>query len=117
LPRATRPSEAWTANDVLELLSNPLYVGFGHVPRIVDDQVWIAAQVRLVAEIGAASLLQRIQQHLLAQFQSVSTVASPDWIAQAEQMIASDGAEAFFPQLLSRLRTQLGRPPGETPAA
>ena len=116
-PRATQAGETWTPNDVLELLSNPLYVGFSQVPRIIDDERWIAAQMHLVEEIGTTDLLRRIQHHLHTQFPSVTTVSSPNWIMQSEQSIATDGAEAFFRQLLLLLRTELGWPPGETPAA
>jgi hypothetical protein len=43
----------WTENDVHSMLMDPRYTGLDPFPRVVSDDQWIAANAKLIGEMGA----------------------------------------------------------------
>lgn len=50
----------WTSEDVANLIANPIYVGMGPYPKILDDDLWVESAVRAIGEEGAAAFLTRM---------------------------------------------------------
>lgn len=54
----------WNREDVDQLLTNPLYVGLGRVPAIVDVDTFAGAGARFVKERGTGEYLRRVYDNL-----------------------------------------------------
>ena len=54
----------WTEADVLNILTNPVYAGFGPFPQTVPDATFIEAGTRLINERGAAWYIETLLAHL-----------------------------------------------------
>jgi hypothetical protein len=54
----------WTEEDVRRIISNPINVGFGPFPRIIDDKVFIKAACKMIKEIGAEEYLKLLIDNL-----------------------------------------------------
>jgi hypothetical protein len=52
--------DKWSAEDVAKVISNPVYTGVGQYPRVIDDDTWVAANKRMVEEMGAEAYLRRL---------------------------------------------------------
>jgi hypothetical protein len=46
-----------TPEKVRSLFCNPIYVGIGPFPGLVDDETWVRAAARMIAEEGAEQFL------------------------------------------------------------
>jgi len=57
--------EEWTEKDVKEVLTNPVYIGLGQYPQIVDPETFIKAGVKAIAEMGAEQYLRQMVDNLL----------------------------------------------------
>lgn len=57
-----------TEREAVKTLVNPLYVGLGGLPRLVDDETYIAANKKLIEEMGPdvylANLLGALRESL-----------------------------------------------------
>jgi len=53
------------------VLCNPVYTGIGPFPKIVNDQMWIAAGVQLVKEKGLRQYLVNVLYQLKKSFEAV----------------------------------------------
>lgn len=56
--------EPWTAEAVREMISNPIYVGLGQVPAIIELDLWVGAGVVAVKEIGLSQYLGLVYDNL-----------------------------------------------------
>lgn len=50
----------FTADDVADMLSNPVYTGIGPYPQIIDEEKWIAVGAIRIADVGAEEYLRRM---------------------------------------------------------
>lgn len=64
----SRDDRTWTADDVTNLVSNPIYAGIGRYPAIVPEEQWIEAVAKLIKERGVESVLRDILNHLRQAF-------------------------------------------------
>lgn len=91
----------WTPDDVQKMLTNPVYAGVGPCPAIVEEEVWLESNVRLIEEIGARAVIESV----LARFREVfAGLDAPDGAEYVRQ--AADEAEAALRRLLVDLRAQ-----------
>jgi hypothetical protein len=98
----------WTETDVQNIVNNPVYVGIGPFPAIVDDDTWIKAQISNAEETGIRQTLTNIRKTLQETLgREVSCISHPEWIDESIQEIKMEGAATFFRQLLSQLRLEL----------
>lgn len=58
----------WTADDVQNILMDPRTMGIGGFPRVVDDQRWIAANVKQISEMGPKRYLTKFLEVLRESF-------------------------------------------------
>lgn len=101
-------NKRFTEHDIRRMLSNPIYTGIGPFPRLVDDDTWIKAQARSVADQGARRTLTTIRNTLHeALGRKVSCISHSTWINDSIPRIETEGAERFFRRLLSELRAEL----------
>lgn len=116
----------WTAGDVRRVVNNPVYVGIGPFPQILDEDDWIAAQCEMISREGARKTLRHIKTVLNETFPAgVATVSGEAWVEESVDAIKKLGPDAFFRQLISKLRTELKHVPaaetvpvlGYTPAS
>ncbi len=49
--------EEWTPEKVRSLFCNPVYVGFGPYPALIDDETWVRAAARAIREQGPEQFL------------------------------------------------------------
>jgi hypothetical protein len=59
--------EPWTAERVREMMTNPIYCL--SEPAIVAEDVWVAAGVKLIREIGAEKYLHMVLSNLRQTFE------------------------------------------------
>lgn len=104
-PRRALSEQGWTAQDVAQILANPVYAGLGPYPPIVSDDDWVNAQVMRVQEQGAGESLALIRSVVLSTpLIEPGNLASPGWVEDSLLAIARDGAESFFHKLLADLK-------------
>ena len=60
--------EPWTAERVREMMTNPIYCL--SEPPIVAEDVWVAAGVKLIREIGAEKYLHMVLSNLRQTFEN-----------------------------------------------
>src|SRR5262245_57539813 len=94
--------------DVRHILSNPIYVGIGRFPRLIADDLWIRAQVRLVAEYGVRPRLRAIRTalHESLGYQLPSLMA-PAWLDESYRAVATEGLEAFLRRFIAQVRVEV----------
>jgi hypothetical protein len=59
--------EPWTAERVREMMTNPIYCL--SEPAIVAEDIWVAAGVKLIREIGAEKYLRMVLSNLRQTFE------------------------------------------------
>ncbi len=74
----------WTENDVSARLANPIYAGIGHYEAIVEDDVWLDANVRRIQEEGAAPSIKITLKHFEEAFSGLSAPNAEPYIQQAK---------------------------------
>jgi hypothetical protein len=104
----------WTPNKVEQLLANPLYAGIGPfpdgtleeaIPKIIDDETWVRAQLKCIGEAGVRQHLVLVRRSLNSSLgMKVAAISHPNWLEESERFINSYGAEKFFRDFLSLLR-------------
>jgi hypothetical protein len=108
MPGRERDANQWTEQHVREILHNPIYVGMGPFPALIDEATWIACQERLFRNEGVQPTLQHIRQVLTATLGTMpSCMAAPDWLECAAAEIARRSAPAYFGDLFACLREEL----------
>ncbi len=108
MPGRDRRADQWTAQQVREILCNPIYVGMGPFPALIDEATWIACQERLFRDEGVQPTLQHIRQVLTDTLGMMPVcMAAPDWLERAAAEIARRDATAFFDDLFACLRKEL----------
>jgi hypothetical protein len=101
----------WTEADVRRILSNPIYVGIGPFPRIIADDLWISAQVRLVEEHGVRPRLRAIRTALHeALGYQLPRLATPTWLDDSYRAVAAEGLEVFLHRFITQVRADVGGP-------
>jgi hypothetical protein len=56
----TKAVKKLTEDDILKTLCNPVYTGIGRYPRIIEDEVWVAAVQKAINEVGAEKVAKTI---------------------------------------------------------
>lgn len=64
----------WQPSDVLRIMTNPIYVGFGPIPPMMADDEWVAASVKVVGEVGLERYLHALIENLRDAFQDVEDI-------------------------------------------
>lgn len=62
----------WTVNDVQRVISDPRTAGVGGWPAIISENDWVAANVRMIAEMGADRYLRTLLAGLHENFDGVA---------------------------------------------
>jgi hypothetical protein len=100
----------WNANDIRNIKHNPIYIGLGPFPALIDEATWVTVQVRAVQEDGAGPVLLLIRRALEGTFGSTPDwMTQPGWLEDATAQCAGDGARSYFPRLLQALRDEYGQ--------
>lgn len=99
----------WTEEDVQNIVNNPIYVGLGPFPRIIDDDSWIKAQAPVVKEKGLKRTLENIRKQLQGSVgREVESISYPGWVEESTKKVEAEGMDKFFRELMAQLRTELG---------
>jgi len=75
----------WTASDVEDVITNPVYAGVGPFPQIVDDATWLTTATKMIKKQGAHKFLSRMLTVLRTSFDS--------YLEEAEAEMAENTAE------------------------
>jgi hypothetical protein len=103
-------NDQWNVNDIRTIMHNPVYVGLGPFPALVDEATWVAVQERAVVEDGAGPVLVQIRRALEETFgHAPDWMAQPGWLEQATAQCTQAGARVFFPKFLQALRDGYGQ--------
>lgn len=62
------PKDELTAEDVEKILTNPVYVGIGPFPQLVDEALWISAAKKAIKQRGADRFFRSMFQALRETF-------------------------------------------------
>ena len=60
----------FTAEDIADMISNPVYAGIGPYPPVVSDEEWVSAAIVGINEHGAAEFLFRMLRVLRGAMQN-----------------------------------------------
>jgi hypothetical protein len=102
-----RRDDHWNVNDLRNIIHNPVYVGIGPFPQIIDEATWIAAQEKLLQQDGARAVLSQIRQALETTLGSVPQwMSEPGWLETAAEECELVGAQAYFTKFLNALRSE-----------
>jgi hypothetical protein len=102
----------WTEQQVGEILHNPIYVGMGPFPPLIDEATWIACQEQLFRTEGVQPALKHMRQVLTTTLgMTPACLADPDWPERAAAEIARRSASTYFRELFGSLRKELDGPP------
>ena len=93
--------ERWTPDDVQEMLTNPAYAGVGPYPAIVEEEVWLKSNVRLIEEIGTRAVIESVLARFREVFPGLDAPDGEEYVRQA-----ADEAEAALRRLLVDLRAR-----------
>ena len=65
---------AWTENNIKDVITNPVYVGIGPYPQIIQDDVWIATAQKSLSQMGAKEFFGRMLRNLRLSFPTERTL-------------------------------------------
>lgn len=100
-------SRPWNTNDIRGVLHNPIYVGIGPYPALIDEATWIKAQESAVKEDGFATVLGQIRRLAEDSLGDIPDwMAASDWITTATAQHQQVGTAAFFLDFLQKLRAE-----------
>jgi len=54
----------WEEENVKRILTNPVYIGLGHYPPIMEEKEFIKIGIKYIAEHGAEDYLKRLLNNL-----------------------------------------------------
>ena len=91
-----------TPDDVQEMLTNPVYAGVGPYPAIVEEEVWLKSNVRLIEEIGTRAVIESVLARFLQVFPGLDVPDGEEYVRQA-----ADEAQAALRRLLIDLRARV----------
>ncbi len=74
----------FTATDVSAKLTNPIYAGMGPYQAIVSDEQWLDANVRMIEEEGARTVVDSVLRQFANVFPNLAPAAQPH-IRQAQR--------------------------------
>ena len=63
--------------DTLRLLTNPIYIGIGPYPPIVERSVWLDAAERLCLQLGPRTFLEHMLDGLTVSFEGATLHQKP----------------------------------------
>ena len=89
----------FTRDDSIEMLTNPIYTGMGPYQAIVSDEQWLDANVRMIEEEGAKSVIESILKQFKDTLTHLSTLD-----AEPYAQLAKSNPRAALSQLLADLR-------------
>jgi len=99
--------DQWNVNDIRNIMHNPVYVGLGPYPAMIDEATWIAVQERAIGEDGAGPVLVQIRRTLEETLgRAPDWMTQPGWLEGASSQCAQEGARSFFPRFLQALRDE-----------
>jgi hypothetical protein len=104
--------DTWKEDEVLEIMTNPIYVGLGTVPAIVDMDLFSRTGASLVKEIGAREYLGRIYDNLRDNEEFTGRVPAlgtrEDFISRQTPKLRGAATKAHgIRKLIEHLRDQL----------
>jgi hypothetical protein len=53
-------SDEWKSEDVVKMLMDPRYTGMGDHERLISDEQWVEAQVKLLKQEGARNYMKKM---------------------------------------------------------
>lgn len=74
----------FAANDMSTKLTNPIYAGMGRYQAIVEDDLWLDANVRMIEEEGAKTVIKSILKQFEDAFSRISVPAAGPYVQQAK---------------------------------
>jgi hypothetical protein len=106
--------DAWAAEEVLEMLTNPVYVGLGEFPPIVELDKFAGAGANVVKERGEDKYLECIYNNLQRHGERLGNVSR---LGTREEFVAKEGAKLRnatsrkqgIKKLIERLRRTLAQ--------
>jgi len=100
-------SGSWTSNDIRGVLHNPIYIGIGPYPALIDEATWIKAQEQTIKDEGTGAVLGQIRRLVEETFGHVPDwMAAPDWITTSSAQCQKEGTKAFFLAFLQKMRAE-----------
>lgn len=92
----------WTVEDVQAVLFDPTHALTG----VVSDDTWVAAQKRLISELGKEAYFQKLWVMLNARFRfAISTLPEEELINKHMADYDRWGADVYFHGLLRHFRS------------
>ena len=67
-PGAFGKKRTWKTKDVEEIVANPLYVGIGPFPKVIEEEIWISCAVQTIKDHGVKRFLSVMLQSLRKSF-------------------------------------------------
>ncbi len=99
--------DRWNVNDIRNIMHNPVYIGLGPFPPMIDEKMWITVQERAIGQDGVGPVLVQIRRALEETFGSAPEwMTQPGWLEEATARCTQEGARVFFSKLLDALRTE-----------
>ena len=75
----------FTEDDARAMLTNPVYTGMGPYRAIVGDEQWLDANVRMIEEEGAQTVIESALKQFGGAFPGLQTPAARPYIRQAKR--------------------------------
>jgi len=100
----------FTEDDVIRMVTNPIYTGIPPIPRAISDEDFIAAAKRCIEERGIEWYFTNMLQNLRQSMQAIRNVETgePESSVETEQPFSSstiEGARCYLCDLVSEART------------
>jgi len=89
----------WKSTELERMLNHPVYVGMGGYPAIVEEELWLDANVSLMEEAGARRVVVGILARFRETFPALQTPDAGVFILRAQRQPRS-----ALRQLLRELR-------------
>ncbi len=74
----------FSADSVRDMLTNLIYVGIGPYKAIIEDDLWIDVNVRMIEEKGAQTVIEITLKHFEEAFSGLFAPNAKPYIQQAE---------------------------------
>ncbi len=74
----------WTADDIRAILTSPVCTGMGRYQAIVEDDLWLDANMRRVEEEGAAIVIESALEQFEEAFAGLLVPNAGSYIQQAK---------------------------------
>ena len=98
-----------SANNVSDIIHNPVYTGIGPFPRIIEDEQWLSCMTRSAENNGPDYAYLKMTEAVERSFgiSTIPAMRSRENLTRLKEEIREKGAEHFFASLLRDLRRSL----------